>query len=165
VIGGPIYQTSTSQYTLEELRTLAGQLGIAAKVGFTGFVADSARAIRALDVVTHASTEPEPFGRVIAESMACGRAVISSAGGGSKELITEGHDALAHPPGDPVTLAARLLELAGDPQLRIRMGRAGRATAERRFDSRRLAAEVIPIYRRAVAQTTPGVGAETVVLR
>ena len=40
-------------------------------------------AIRALDVVVHASTSPEPFGLVIAEAMACGRAVIVSDAGGA----------------------------------------------------------------------------------
>jgi glycosyltransferase involved in cell wall biosynthesis len=165
VIGGPIYQTKNSQHTLEELRSLAAQLQVGGQTGFTGFIEDSALAMRALDIVVHASTEPEPFGRVIAEAMACGRPVISSLSGGSRELVTEGYDALGHPPGDHVTLAKRMHELARDPELRARMGRAGRATAERRFDSRRLAADLIPIYRRAIAQPAPGVPAQPVALR
>ena len=38
-------------------------------------------AYRALDVVVHASTRPEPFGLVIAEAMACGRALVAAPDG------------------------------------------------------------------------------------
>jgi glycosyltransferase involved in cell wall biosynthesis len=163
VIGGAIYQTENSQRTLDELRALAVESGIGDKVGFTGYVADTASAIRALDVLVHASTQPEPFGRVIAEGMASGRAVISSASGGAGELITEGEDALAHPPGDERALAARISELVRDPQLRARLGRAGRITAERRFDRSRLAAQLIPLYRRLAGQAAPQPEAQMVV--
>ena len=56
--------------------------------------------MRALDVVVHASTLPEPFGLVIAEAMACGRAVITSGTGGAGELVRDGVDAVTHRPGD-----------------------------------------------------------------
>jgi glycosyltransferase involved in cell wall biosynthesis len=148
VIGGAIYQTENSQRTLGDLRALAAELGIADQVGFTGYVQDTPGAIRALDILVHASTQPEPFGRVIAEGMACGRAVICSAAGGAAELITAGQDALSHPPGDDVALAARIVELVQDPELRSRLGRAGRITAERRFERNRLSEEIIPLYRK-----------------
>lgn len=152
IIGGPIYQTDHSQRTVAELRSFTAQLGIANRVGFTGYAADTASAMRALDIVVHASTQPEPFGRVIAEAMACGRAVICSAAGGARELITEGHDALAHTPGDHLTLAQHIERLIRDPELRARLGRAGRATAEQRFDRARLAEQLIPVYLRLAAQ-------------
>ena len=59
VVGGPIYQTNGSQHTIAELSKLAGTLGLNGKVGFTGFIEDPAAAIRSLDVVVHASTQPE----------------------------------------------------------------------------------------------------------
>ena len=152
VIGGAVYQTEGSQHTLNDLRGLAEELGVTDKVAFTGFVDDAASAIRALDIVVHASTSPEPFGLVIAESMACGRPVIVSQAGGVCELIVEGTDALAHPPGDAKVLAEQIERLAGDANLRARLGRAARATAEARFDHRRLASELIPIYRAVVPQ-------------
>ena len=160
VIGGAIYQTENSQQTLEELRTLAAQLGIAERVGFTGYMPESADAIRALDIVVHASTAPEPFGRVIAEGMACGRAVICSNAGGARELITDGYDALSHPPGDATALAGRIAELARNPELRAKIGRAARDAAERRFSLSRLAEEVIQLYQRTVRQPAPGNQAE-----
>ncbi|MCA1594268.1 MAG: glycosyltransferase family 4 protein [Acidobacteria bacterium] len=147
VVGDALYQTDGSQYQLDELRRMAAELGISERVGFTGFVEDAAAAMRSLDVVVHASTEPEPFGLVIAEAMACGRAVIVSASGGAAEIFTDGADALGHTPGDADGLASRITQLASDPILRARLGRTARAAAELRFDRTRLAADWIPIYR------------------
>jgi len=151
VIGGPLYHTRGSQYTLEELRAMAAQLGVTGRVGFTGFVTDPAAAMRALEVVVHASTEPEPFGLVIAEAMACGRAVVASADGGAAEIVSDGVDALTHAPGDFQTLARLITKLALDPELRLRLGRAAAASAASRFTRERLAAEMTPIYREVVA--------------
>lgn len=146
VIGGPRYETVGSQYTIAELRALAVKLGVAERVGFTGFVSPVAPAIRALDIVVHASTEPEPFGLAIAEAMACGRAVIASAAGGAAEIIEDGTDALAHPPGDAAMLGRLIARLAGDAAQRERLGHAAALAGARRFARPRLAAELVPIY-------------------
>lgn len=146
IIGGPVYQTAGSQLTESELRRAAADLGIADRVVFTGPVRDAAGALRALDVVVHASTQPEPFGMVIAEGMACGRPVIVSLAGGAAELIEVDVDGLGYPPGDEVRLAAAIARLAHDRELRHRLARHARASAERRFDRARLATELIPIY-------------------
>lgn len=151
VIGGGLYTTTGSQHTLEDLRDLADKYGLGDRVGFTGFVDEPANAMRALDVVVHASTAPEPFGLVIAEAMACGRALAASQAGGSAELFTTDVEALGHPPGDPARLAACLERLVVDAGLRERLGREGRAAAVERFDRSRLALELGPIYRRVAA--------------
>jgi glycosyltransferase involved in cell wall biosynthesis len=165
VIGGPIYQTDNSQRALDEFRALAAQLGLADRIGFTGYVSRPADAMRALDIIVHASTEPEPFGRVIAEAMACGRAVICSAAGGALELVTEGRDALTHEPGNHKALADRIAKLAQDADLRARLGNAGQATAQGRFELSRLAKEVVPMYRRITGRSTPGTSAELAAAR
>ena len=146
VVSGPLYRTNGSQYSLEELKSLADNLGLAERVGFTGFLHEPAGAMRALDIVVHASTQPEPFGLVIAEGMATGRAVIASEAGGAAELIETEINALGHTPGDAAQLAERITRLATDRSLRARLGAAGRATAERRFNRSRLAEELIPLY-------------------
>ncbi len=153
VIGSALYQTEGSQYSLIELRNLASQLGIAEKIGFTGFIENSEAAIRSLDIVVHASTEPEPFGLVIAEAMACGRAVIVSESGGAAEITDTGINALGHRPGDAESLATDIERLSTNSDLRIRLGNAGRVTAEQRFDRLRLASELIPIYKQAISST------------
>lgn len=152
VIGGALYQTEGSQYQPDELRRLVQRLGLEGRVGFTGFVKDAAAAMRALDVVVHASVQPEPFGLVIAEAMACGRALVVSRAGGAAEIITPGEDTLAHEPGSAESLAAALGELVRDPALRARLGRSATQAARRRFARARLGAELLPVYRMLAAK-------------
>jgi len=156
VVGGAVYDTAGSQHSQAELTSLARELGIADRVAFTGFVAEPADAIRALDVVVHASTDHEAFGLVIAEAMACGRPVVTSGTGGAAELIRDGEDALTHRAGDAADLAARVAMLAGDEPLRRRLGGRAHETATRRFDSHRLAGQFATVYHDAARQR-PGV--------
>jgi glycosyltransferase involved in cell wall biosynthesis len=157
VIGGPVYDTVGSQHTIDELRARARSLGVSGRIGFTGFLPRPARAMRALDVVVHASTEPEPFGLVIAEGLACGRAVIVSAAGGAAELVEHGVDALTCAPDDAAALADAIATLASDADLRSRLGSAARNTAVRRFDPDVFARAFLEIYDRAAARTGTGV--------
>ncbi len=151
VISGPLYQTAGSEFRLADLRAQAARLGIANRVGFAGFVDEPAAAMRALDIVVHASTKPEPFGRVIGEAMACGRPVIASDAAGAVELLRPGADALTHPSGDAPILAERIATLAANAGLRASLGKNGRLIAEQRFDRGRPAREMIPIYRSLTA--------------
>jgi glycosyltransferase involved in cell wall biosynthesis len=146
VVGGPIYATGGSQWSIEGLRARASALGLAGRVGFTGFVEDVPAAMRGLDIVVHASTEPEPFGLVILQAMACARPVIVTAVGGACELIAPEETALAVPAGGSAALARAIERLAADPALRARLGEAARANAERRFSRTRLAGVVLRLY-------------------
>ena len=144
VVGGPIYQTGASQYRLELLRGQAHARGLGDAIGFTGKVDDVPGVMRALDVVVHASIEPEPFGLVIAEAMACARPVIVSRAGGAAEIAQGG--AVFHKPGDSDELAERIRELAADPARRAALGAEGRAAAMRLFSRERLCATLVPLY-------------------
>jgi glycosyltransferase involved in cell wall biosynthesis len=152
IIGGPIYQTDGSQWTLSELKQEADRLQLTGRFGFTGFIEDNAAAMRSLDIVVHASTEPEPFGMVIIEGMACGKPVVASQGGGAAELFVDGENALAHSPGEPDELARQIERLSRDVELRSRLGAAGRTTVERHYHGKRLASELLDLYRDVVGQ-------------
>lgn len=152
IIGGPIYQTDGSQYSLAELEQIAEQSGLQGRVGFTGFLDDPAVAMRSLDIVVHASTKPEPFGMVIIEGMACGKAVIASQAGGADELFVDGVNAVGHRPGDAEQLAQQIEKLARDEQCRLRLGRAARTAAEQGFEGHRLAEELLPLYQRVAGR-------------
>ena len=147
VIGGPIYQTGGSQWTRQELEAHSRRLGVASKVGFTGFLDDTAEAIRSLDIVVHASTQPEPFGMVIVEGMACAKPVIVSRAGGATELFEEERTALGYPPGDATALARQIERLVADESFRARLGQAARAAALLAFPGCRLARELANLYR------------------
>ncbi len=146
VVGGPIYQTRGSQWARGELRQRAAALLAENRLGFIDFQADCAPVYRALDVVAHASTRPEPFGLTIAEAMSCGRAVIVSRAGGAAELFTQGHDAVGVDPGDVEGLAGAVGELAGDADRRRRLGHNARRTALGRFGRQRLGGEILRAY-------------------
>jgi glycosyltransferase involved in cell wall biosynthesis len=146
IIGDSIYRTAGSQYTTDELRLKASALGLEGRVGFTGFIKDPADALRALDIVVHASIVPEPFGLAVAEAFACGRAVVVSRGGGIDEIARENQNALAHSPGDARELAAALARLGADANFRRSLGRAARRTAESLFARPRLAHDLMRIY-------------------
>ena len=144
IIGGPIYETAASQFSMRELQELSVAYGLSGDVGFTGSVQDVPAALRALDVVVHASVEPEPFGLVIAEAMACGRPIVVSRAGGAAEIAQAG--ALFHRPGDAADLAARLSELIGDAALRASLGAAGHQAAQRLFSRRSMGDALVSIY-------------------
>jgi glycosyltransferase involved in cell wall biosynthesis len=147
IVGGPIYCTNGSQEQLESLQDLAAELGIADRVGFTGFLPDTASVMRALDVVVHASTAPEPFGLVIAQAMACGRPIVATRTAGAAELISFGEDAIDHQPGDVAGLLQSIRILLENADLRSRIGDHARKTALTWFNRSRMAAELIRLYR------------------
>ena len=146
VVGGSLYETAGSQHSVDDLRALASKLGVSDRVGFTGFVDDPAAAMRALDIVVHASTRPEPFGLTIAEAMASGRALITTASGGAGELVRDEIDSLAIRSGDAADLARKIDRLVNDAALRRRLSTAGRAAAQERFSIDRLVGQVLEAY-------------------
>jgi glycosyltransferase involved in cell wall biosynthesis len=118
IVGGPIYKTKGSQFSEEELRELASVLQIQDNVDFIGFQQNIAEVYRWLDIVVHASTQPEPFGLAIVEAMACGKPVIVSPAGGAAELFTHNYDAVGVPPGDRAALASAIEHLIDNPHQR-----------------------------------------------
>jgi glycosyltransferase involved in cell wall biosynthesis len=156
IVGGPIYRTAGSQFSRAELEAMARELNVSDRVRFIDFQPDPLAVYRALDVVVHASTAPEPFGRTIAEAMASGRAVIVSAGGGARELVRDGVDAITVTPGDVMALAQTMRRVADDASLRQRLGVAARQTAVARFDRRRLGPALLDLYRERLSTTYGG---------
>ncbi|QOV90622.1 glycosyltransferase family 4 protein [Humisphaera borealis] len=146
IVGGPIYKTAGSQFSRDELQSLATQLGVHASVGFVAYQNRTNDVYRSADIVVHASTLPEPFGLTIVESMACGRATIVSQAGGAAELFTDGHDAVGTRPGDVGSLASAIIRLAGDSPLRERIGENARKSVEAKFNPQCLPEKVSKLY-------------------
>jgi glycosyltransferase involved in cell wall biosynthesis len=93
------------------------------------------------------ATWKEQFGRVIVEALWCGVPVVGSDSGEIPWLIELTGGGVSFPEGDPAALAARLAQLRGDPALRARLARNGRATVERLFS---VAAATDPLERMLV---------------
>ncbi|MYU21363.1 glycosyltransferase family 4 protein [Streptomyces sp. SID8352] len=105
----------------------------------------------------------EGFSLPAAEAMATGTPLLATTGGAVPEVAgPDGETCLAVPPGDAGALAAGLVRLLGDPELRARLGAAGRARVLRRFTWARAAEGTVARYREAlgpaaaVPATTPG---------
>ena len=122
------------------------QLGLATCVHRAGRVENVADLYAQLDVVCVPSYE-EPFGLVLVEAMAAGRAIVASASGAIPEIVRHGVEALLVPPRDPGPLAEAVLTLLEDPGLRKDLGARARARALSRFSPARQAEEVATIYR------------------
>jgi glycosyltransferase involved in cell wall biosynthesis len=151
VIGGPIYAPGASQWRWEALQARVHELGIKDSCGLVPFQPDAPRVYRALDIVVHASTEPEPFGRTVAEALASGRAVIAAGSGGVLEQMTSGEHGLLFAPGSADSLATAMARLIQDHELRERLARAGAERARASLDARRLGPVVAEVYRSLVA--------------
>jgi glycosyltransferase involved in cell wall biosynthesis len=132
------------------LEGLAAELGIASRVELRGFKEHVGEELARLDVLVHASRVPEPFGQVVVEGMAAGLAVVVPDAGGPAEYVTDAEHGLHYRMGDRDALASALVRVAGDPELRDRLGRAGRQRAEA-FAPKRIAAEVLAVYREVLA--------------
>jgi glycosyltransferase involved in cell wall biosynthesis len=152
IVGGPIYHTSGSQFSAAELSARIASAGLTGRAGLIPFQMEPAAVYRMLDVVVHASTEPEPFGRTIVEAMACGRTVVVSRAGGSVELFEEGHDAVSFGRGDVDGLVTALEGLVTDSNRRFRIAAAGRTSAVERFSHPRLGRAVLDLYDRLCAR-------------
>jgi len=89
----------------------------------------------------------EPFGIVILEAWAAGRPVVAARVGGIPSFTTDGADIVHAQPGDTADLAARLIQVLGDPQLAARIAAAGQAKARRDYAWSAIAARLVDIYR------------------
>jgi len=115
------------------LQVQAARRGVAGRVHFLGFRDDIPALMRAADVVVHASTLPEPFGRVVVEGMLARRPVIATAGGGVGVIITDDVNGMLVPPGDAAALARAVESLRVDPARAARLAAAGAAHARVAF--------------------------------
>ena len=113
------------------------------------FQRDIAPIVGALDIVVHASTSPEPFGRVVAEGMSAGRAVVAAARAAFSNRSKQQRGSL--PMGDVSAMTAQITRLLQSADLRAGLGRAAASYASVRLDSRRLGPETYRIYKSVCA--------------
>jgi glycosyltransferase involved in cell wall biosynthesis len=95
----------------------------------------------------------EGFGVVCAEAMAHGRPVVAGAVGGLLDLVVDGETGVHVPPGDVEALRAALRRLLGDPELRRRMGTAGRKRVREQFSWAAVTAATTAAYEEVTGET------------
>lgn len=128
-------------------------LSISNYVDFLGVVDHSnlAKLMLEWDIFVLPSLE-EPLGIVVVEAMAAGLAIVATAAGGVLDLVEHNHSALLVPPGDSNSLAKAQLQLAGDPELRKRLGQNARKAYEQgSFTTQSVGSATFMVYREAMS--------------
>ncbi|HYZ32447.1 MAG TPA: glycosyltransferase family 4 protein [Crenalkalicoccus sp.] len=118
------------------------------RVLIVGHTPDMPAALLLADVVVHASTEPEAFGRTVIEAQAMRRPVIASDLGATRETVEDGVTGWRVPPGDPRALAAaigRVLSLAEEE--RAALGARAREAVLARYTTAAMQAATLAVYR------------------
>jgi glycosyltransferase involved in cell wall biosynthesis len=130
---------------------LARELGIMRDCLFPGYQEDVGRFFAAFDVfVLPSGNEGTPVTAI--EALASGCPVVATRVGGVPDVVSDGEDGFLVEPGAVEELADRLAQLAGDPALRMEMGRAGRKRMQTRYSVDRLIDDVDRLYRDLLAQ-------------
>jgi len=132
------------------LQAQASSLGIDERVVFAGHRSDVPELLAALDVFCISSTyEGTPL--VLFEAMAAGKAIVSTAVDGCREVLQDGVTALLAPPADPASLATALLRTAEDAGLRQQLA-ANARKASVRYDIRECVRQMEAVYDEVLAE-------------
>ena len=141
------------------LEVLAGRLGIAQRLRFTGLVHDVPALLRAVDVLALTSTY-EGFPNVVVEAMASGAVAVASDVGGCRELVTSHESGILVPSRAPAATAAAILRVLREPALGRRLALAARRHIERELAVERMAERTMATYLELLrAQRVPAVAA------
>jgi glycosyltransferase involved in cell wall biosynthesis len=129
------------------LARLAADLGVADRVSFLGWREDVPDLLATADFLVCPSVH-EPLGNVVIEAWSAGLPVVATASDGPAGLIEDEVSGLLvplpkQPGGGPGALADAITRLCRDPELRARLGRAGRRAYEAEFTE----ATVVTRYR------------------
>lgn len=112
---------------------------------FLGYRDDMPALMNAADLLVHPARQ-EPFGRVLLEAAASGLPTVTTAVGGTAELLEDGRTARLVPPGDADALAAALSELLDDAPRRARLGEAARRRVESEFSASAAAESLAAVW-------------------
>jgi len=138
---------------LVKLQSLVGQLGLEDNMKFAGHRTDIPNIMKSADAVICASSLPEPFGRVIIESMAVGTPAIATDAGGTTDIITDGVNGLLVPAKDGDALAQAIVRISQDEDLAQHLRSAAIQSVADRYTVNRHVDQVCDIYRSVLKAT------------
>jgi glycosyltransferase involved in cell wall biosynthesis len=139
-----------------ELENLVRKRGLEGIVRIVDHCNDMAAAYMLADVVVSASTDPEAFGRVVAEAQAMGRPVVAPEHGGAPEILKPGETGWLFRAGDSDGLAEALrAALALDPASRDDLAGHAIAHVNDRFTKARMCAATLDVYEEVLREARP----------
>lgn len=126
--------------------------GLSGKFVFTGLVPPERipDLIAAMDIVVHASLR-EGLARVLPQGLIAGKPVVSYDIDGAREVVIPGETGFLLPPRSTIELADAIVQLAGDPALRERLGQSGRRRFTDQFRHETMTQALREIYRHVLA--------------
>jgi glycosyltransferase involved in cell wall biosynthesis len=131
-----------------ELETLIAARGLQDRVRLVGHASDMPAALLLADIVIHASTDAEAFGRTVIEAQAMERPVIASDLGAPRETVEEAVTGWRVAPGDPGALAQAIGWVLGMPaEERAASGVRARQSVIDRYTTRAMQDATIAVYR------------------
>jgi glycosyltransferase involved in cell wall biosynthesis len=130
-----------------EVESLVKARGLDGVVRAVDHCRDMPAAFKLSDVVVSASTDPEAFGRIVAEAQAMGRPVIATDHGGAREILIPGQTGWLVPPGNADQLAAALNEaLSLDEQQRMALAETASAHIRAHFSREQMCEATLGVY-------------------
>lgn len=135
-----------------ELETRVGKTGLGNAFVFTGVVPPDAvpEYVSNMDCVVHLSYR-EALSRALPQAMAAGKPVVAYDFDGADEVCLEGETGFVVRRGDIASVAARVIRLAGDPELRTQMGERGKLLVSEAFTIERMVHTQYEIYQNLAA--------------
>jgi glycosyltransferase involved in cell wall biosynthesis len=94
----------------------------------------------------------EGLPRALLEAAAAGRPIITTDAPGCRDLVRHRREGILVPPRDVDAAVRALIELAGDPALRNRLGMAASARVKERFTEDAVKTAVVRLYRSLLSQ-------------
>ncbi|SDH06387.1 glycosyltransferase family 4 protein [Pseudonocardia oroxyli] len=135
----------------EEIRDRIARLGLEKSVVLAGVRSDMPAVYRSADLVLLPSIHGENLPTVLIEAAASGRAVAASRVGGIPDIVDHRETGLLFERDDPAALAAAVIELLEDADLRERLGTAGVAQARTKFSADAWVRNLRRVYEAALA--------------
>ena len=133
----------------QALRQQVEELGLRARVQFTGQQSDVAPWMRAFDVMALPSTGNEGVPQALMQAMACGIPVVTTPVGAIPELVRDGETGLMVPAENVPALAGAIARLLGDKALAGRLAAAGRDLVVAKHSSAAMLDAMEDVLRRA----------------
>ena len=132
----------------DDLQRLAGELGIGNSVYFAGQRSNIRDYISLFDVFVLASTR-ESLPRAAREAMACGKAIIATRVGATREVVHHGESGLLVPPGKPRKFAQAMMLLGNNKKMRENMALLSLQLIQKRFSLDIWLSENEEVYQKA----------------
>ena len=130
----------------DRIDSIAKELGVTGNLIHAGFQRNAIDYMELMDVVTHTSIHPEPFGIVTLEAMSRSKPLVSTTIGGPAEVVINGESGLLVDPGKPADLAGAVDRFLSDPEYARLTGKRGYERMATHFSMKQSIDKTMAVY-------------------